>query len=127
MYINKLKDRAGTRFKIKIKKENLKAFCSVGQNRLMYADLGEIWEVYWSEERGNFLTTNSKHLMCNWYITEYELKTYFELWEEPILDFTDKSEKLGTIILEKAVVINDMRVTSENMEAFFEKVRKMLA
>lgn len=33
----------------------------------------------------------------------------------------------GTIVVEKALIINDMRITRSNMEEFFENIRNMLA
>lgn len=123
MNIDELK--TGRKFKVSIKLDTISHFCRTTQNKEMFNDLGEVWEIYWDRGKGDFRTTRYQSNKIGWYITEHELKTNFKLFP------TEKEYELAELdqsrmILEKTVVINDMRVTAANMEEFFEKIRKML-
>lgn len=70
----------------------------------------------WNEKKGDWRIKGENVKTAGWYFSDSEVVKYFYLVDPKV-----------RLFIEKAVVINDMRVTPENMEEFFEKVRKMLA
>lgn len=73
-------------------------------------------ELVWSNDKGHYRVKDFETRQ-GWYFSEHEIERWFDI---------SSIKPEGTVVLEKAVVINDMRVTKENMEEFFEKIRKML-
>lgn len=112
--------------KLQLKQESREMFLRGRSNRDMFDEFGEIFEVYFSEEKNDYRTVKYKTNRIGWYLTENEIIWYFDkISETDEIEMT--SESTGKLVLEKAVVINDMRVTTSNMEEFFENIRKMLS
>lgn len=72
--------------------------------------------IFWNEDKGDWRLRGEHEKTMGWYFSDSEVSKYFYIADPNM-----------SLIIEKAVVINDMRVTPANMEEFFENIRKMLA
>lgn len=112
--------------KLQLKQESREMFLKSNSNREMFDEFGEIFEVYFSDEKNDYRTVKYKTNRMGWYLTEKEIKTHFDKISETV-EFKKPVESSIKLVLEKTVLINDMRVTTSNMEEFFENIRKMLS
>lgn len=84
-------------------------------HREIYTKNPQGFTIFWNEDKGDWRIREQERKMgC--YFSDTEVIKYFYLADPNM-----------TLVIEKAVVINDMRVTQANMEEFFENIRKMLA
>lgn len=72
--------------------------------------------IFWNEDKGDWRLRGEHEKTMGWYFSDSEVSKYFYIADPNM-----------TLIIEKAVVIKEMRVTQANMEEFFENIRKMLA
>ena len=74
------------------------------------------FDLFWNEKTGSWRFKEDVKDTTGWYFTDYEMKQFMEI-------------KLSNMRVEisKAVILNDLRITPENMEETFKKIREMLS
>lgn len=73
------------------------------------------FNLYWHAEKESWRFVDDVNLTAGWYFTDHEITQYMELKKQSM-----------QVEIKKAVILNDLRVTEENMEEIFEKIREML-
>lgn len=73
------------------------------------------FDLYWNEKKETWRFVGEMNMTSGWYFTDHEITQYMELKKQSM-----------QVEIKKAVILNDLRVTEENMEEMFEKIREML-